>query len=636
MKKLVKMIKDFFSNEMDIKEKGIKSKDYGTVDNFIYAVKISLKYNKAYIFALIFGSVALSLYQLMVIVAPKIVLELVDRQVTTQTMVWIMVAFGVAITLLNYISGKAGNIMDYGFDKVQYNLMADYLRKVFYTDFKNMENPDFLDLTERARRATYYNCGFHGYCQRVRFVLNSLTVAVISGAAIIFIHPLIVVTLGILSYLSYRFFENTMQWNKVHFEDAMAGTWRKLTYLQQSTTDFSYAKDIRLFGMSNWIENIWNDVNTVFIKRCKLRHNKWVMCEVKISTLNLIQNAILYSVLIYMVFNKGLSISNFVLYVGLVSGFSQAMFELFSNLVWMHLNKMQMDNYRTFMDWEEEQPDDSKEEGTISNIDMDKYEFVFENVSFKYPGHDDYVLKNVNLKIEAGMKMAVVGINGAGKTTLTKLLMRLYEPTEGRILLNGVDVKKYDRSKYYEIFAPVFQNVEVFAFPIWENISMRERERTDFELVKKTLVQSGLDEKISKYDNGIETQLLKIFDSNGIDLSGGERQRLAMAKALYQNRSVIVLDEPTAALDALAEDRMYQEFNSMVEGKTSIFISHRLSSTRFCDTIVMFEDGQVIEQGTHDELINKDGKYAYMYHVQAQYYQEENDKESQQGGEVCA
>ena len=214
--------------------------------------------------------------------------------------------------------------------------------------------------------------------------------------------------------------------------------------------------------------------------------------------------------------------------------------------------------------------------------------------------------------------------------------MRLYEPTEGRILLNGVDVKKYDRSKYYEIFAPVFQNVEVFAFPIWENISMRERERTDFELVKKTLVQSGLDEKISKYDNGIETQLLKIFDSNGIDLSGGERQRLAMAKALYQNRSVIVLDEPTAALDALAEDRMYQEFNSMVEGKTSIFISHRLSSTRFCDTIVMFEDGQVIEQGTHDELINKDGKYAYMYHVQARYYQEENDKESQQGGEVCA
>jgi ABC-type bacteriocin/lantibiotic exporter with double-glycine peptidase domain len=627
MKKLIEMVKEFFSNDMDLKEKGIKSKDYGTINNFIYAVKISLKYNKAYIFALMIGSLTLSLYQLMIIVAPKIVLELIDRKVTSQTMVIAMIIFGIAITLLNYISGRAVNIMQYGFDKVQYNLMADYLRKIFYTDYKNMENPDFLDLTERAKRATYYNCGFHGYCQRVRFVLNSLTVSVISGVAILFIHPLIVITLGVLAYLSYRFFENTMQWNKVHYEDAMAGTWRKMTYLHQTTTDFGYAKDIRLFGMSNWIEKIWEDVNTVFLKRCKMRHNKWVMCEVKISTLNLIQNGILYCVLIYRVLYKGLSISNFVLYVGLVSGFSQAMYELFSNLVWMHLNKMQMDNYRTFMDWEEEKPDASKEEGTITDINLDKYEFVFENVSFKYPGHENYVLKNVNLKIDAGMKLAVVGINGAGKTTLTKLLMRLYEPTEGRILLNSVDIKKYDRSKYYEIFAPVFQNVEVFAFPIWENISMRERERTDMELVKKTLVQSGLDEKINKYEKGMETQLLKIFDSNGIDLSGGERQRLAMAKALYQDRSVVVLDEPTAALDALAEDRMYREFNNMVKGKTSIFISHRLSSTRFCDSIVMFEDGQVIEQGTHDELINKNGKYAYMYEVQAQYYKDNEDNE---------
>mgnify|MGYP001033012935 FL=1 len=244
------------------------------------------------------------------------------------------------------------------------------------------------------------------------------------------------------------------------------------------------------------------------------------------------------------------------------------------------------------------------------------------------PGHEKYVLKNINLTIEAGSKLAVVGINGAGKTTLTKLLMRLYEPTEGRILLNGVDVKKYDRDTYFKIFAPVFQNIEIFAFPVWQNISMKPENETDKNRTMEALERSGLDEKINKYENKIDTMLLRIFDPNGVDLSGGERQRLAMARALYQNREVLVLDEPTAALDALAEDRMYQEFNQMVKGKTAIFISHRLSSTRFCDKIVMFEDGRIIEEGTHEQLINANGKYRNMFQVQAQYYK---DKE----GEVC-
>ena len=232
------------------------------------------------------------------------------------------------------------------------------------------------------------------------------------------------------------------------------------------------------------------------------------------------------------------------------------------------------------------------------------------------------------LKMEDGETLGFLGPNGAGKTTLTKLLMRLYEPTEGRILLNGVDVKKYDRDTYFKIFAPVFQNIEIFAFPVWQNISMKPENETDKNRTMEALEKSGLDEKINKYENKIDTMLLRIFDPNGVDLSGGERQRLAMARALYQNREVLVLDEPTAALDALAEDRMYQEFNQMVKGKTAIFISHRLSSTRFCDKIVMFEDGRIIEEGTHEQLINANGKYRNMFQVQAQYYK---DKE----GEVC-
>ncbi len=636
MKKLIEKIKDFFSNEVKNEEKGIQANKYGFINNFAYAVKTSWKFNKLYIVAVIVSSIAMSLFELVGVVIPKVVLGLVEKEISTKIMIASILVIGILSILISFAKEKSRIVMEYGFDKVQYRLMGDYLRKVFFTDFKNMENPDFLDLTERARKATYYGRGFQGYCTNVQWVLNALTLSVVSGITILFIHPLIVVALGVLSYLSYRFFENTMQWNKIHYDNAMAGNWRKHEYLSQSTRDFGYAKDIRLFGMTKWIQNLWEDINIVFLKRCKMRHNQWTLCEVKISLLNLIQNGILYVVLIYLVLYKNLSISNFVLYLGMVATFSQAMTDLFSNLVWMHMNQLQMDDYRTFMDWEEEQPDEERGEGKITDISLDRYEFTFENVSFHYPGHKEEVLKNINLTIRAGMKLAVVGINGAGKTTLTKLLMRLYEPTNGRILLNGIDIRQYDRSKYYEIFAPVFQNVEIFAFPIWENISMRERERTDMKLVEKAIRRSGLDEKISKYEKGMETQLLRIFDNNGIDLSGGERQRLAMAKALYQNRNVIVLDEPTAALDALAEDRMYQEFNKMVEGKTSIFISHRLSSTRFCNQIVMFDGGKIKEQGTHDELMEKNGEYAYMYQVQAQYYQENSNEgdEAVREGEV--
>lgn len=641
MKNILKKFKKLFGKKKEEKKfHGIEAHRYGMINNFVYAIKTSWKYNKVFIIAILAFGIISALSMLIGVYLPKIALEMVAMDVIVEKMIVILSIVGIIMLIMNLITRKLDLVGDYGFDKVQYKLMGSYLNKVFTTDFKNMENPDFLDLTGRAKRALYYGGGFHGYCMRMKDATGSFLLAVLAGIAIVFIHPLLVVLLAILSFIRYKEFNNTMEWSKKEFRDAMEWNWRKHYYLAGSTRDFNYAKDIRLFGMANWIERIWKDINNVFFKACNRHHNGWIMSEVRMSTYRLIQNVLLYSVLIYMVFNRGMSISDFVLYIGLVETFSEATSDLFATLVWMNMNKMQMDDFRTFMDWKEDQPDAEKNEGTITDIHLDGYEFQFENVSFRYPGHEKLVLKNLNLTIKAGMKLAIVGINGAGKTTLTKLLMRLYEPTEGRILLNGIDVKMYDRTTYHKIFAPVFQNIEVFAFPIWENVSMRERVDTNMDVVNVALERSGLDKKIEKYEKGIETQLLKIFDAEGIDLSGGERQRLAMARALYQDRSVIVLDEPTAALDALAEDRMYQEFNKMVEGKTSIFISHRLSSTRFCDQIVLFEDGAVAELGTHDELMNQEGKYAHMYHVQAQYYQKDfNDEEgilSCGGGEVNA
>lgn len=628
MKKILEAIKNFFSASYERERKGIQATKHGMFNNFVYAVKLTWQLNNQFIIAIVVMGVLSALYMLIGIYIPKIVLALVENKVTTDTMIKVLVAVGIIILVVKLINTKAQYVGEYAWDKVYKGLVSKYLRKSFTTDFKNMENPDFLDLIERSKHAMYNYQGISGYCRRGSNILSNIVLVVIAGAAIAVINPLIILVLVVISYFIYKILDSTMEWTKVNFRDAMSSNFRKNYYFSSTARDFKYAKDIRLFKMQDFIEQTWKDINTVYYAACKKNHRKWVMCEAKMSFLRLFQNLLLYVVLIYMVLNKGMSISDFVLYIGLVASFSTAMTDMFCNMVWMNMNRMELDDFRTFMDWNEDKPDIEKGQGVSKNIGLKQFEFKFENVSFKYPGHEKYVLKNINLTIEAGSKLAVVGINGAGKTTLTKLLMRLYEPTEGRILLNGVDVKKYDRDTYFKIFAPVFQNIEIFAFPVWQNISMKPENETDKNRTMEALERSGLDEKINKYENKIDTMLLRIFDPNGVDLSGGERQRLAMARALYQNREVLVLDEPTAALDALAEDRMYQEFNQMVKGKTAIFISHRLSSTRFCDKIVMFEDGRIIEEGTHEQLINANGKYRNMFQVQAQYYK---DKE----GEVC-
>ena len=252
------------------------------------------------------------------------------------------------------------------------------------------------------------------------------------------------------------------------------------------------------------------------------------------------------------------------------------------------------------------------------HISGEKYEIEFRNVSFKYPGADIYALKNINLKFKVGEKMAVVGENGSGKTTFIKLLCRLYDPTEGEILLNGKDIKEYDYKEYMSIFSVIFQDFTLLPFSLAQNVSASES--YDEEKVVDCLNKAGFADRLSTLPDGINTVIYKDFKKNGVDVSGGEAQKIAIARALYKNSPFIILDEPTAALDPLAEFEIYSKFNEMVGRKTAIFISHRLSSCRFCDDIAVFDDGRLIQRGSHKTLIAEGGKYGELWNAQAQYY----------------
>lgn len=599
-----------------------KQKTYGFLNNFIYALSIERKSNLRLLAITLIKPIGDIVGTLLNSYAPKYVLSFIEDDLPFNTIIMYTVIICLIMMILDVISTTCYNSFEFEYRKTEGYVEKKRMDKLFHTDFKNMESPDFLDYAQRAKTALNRGKGFHGVLYQSRNFIAQGTLMILSAALIGIQNILMMIIFIVISFGIVKISSFFTKRDKIKFSDAMAPTWRKMNYLESTTKNFDFAKDIRLFNMSNAFFNQLSGVNETYKELNRKHHNRMVLWEVSLGSVLIVQKILMYTWLVYNVVTGAYQISDFVLYVGLVSTFHASVG--YVNWIYsdMRTNSLMINDYRNFVDWKEDRETADEKDGHITEINLDKFEFRFENVSFKYPGHDNYVLKNVNLTIKNGAKLAVVGVNGAGKTTFIKLMMKLYEPSEGRILLNDVDIKEYNREEYFKLFSPVFQNVECFAMPIYQNISFAEEDKTDMNKINEVLEQSGLSEKINSYEKGIHTNLLKIFDKEGIDLSGGEKQRLAMARALYKDGKVVILDEPTAALDALAEDRMYREFENMIYGKTAVFISHRLGSTRFCDKIAMFEDGTIVEEGTHEELMAKNGKYAYMFGIQSQYYDE--------------
>ncbi|RHA17676.1 ABC transporter ATP-binding protein [Eubacterium ventriosum] len=599
-----------------------KQKTYGFLNNFIYALNIERKSNLRLLAITLIKPIGDIVGTLLNSYAPKYVLSFIEDDLPFNTIIMYTVIICLIMMILDVISTTCYNSFEFEYRKTEGYVEKKRMDKLFHTDFKNMESPDFLDYAQRAKTALNRGKGFHGVLYQSRNFIAQGTLMILSAALIGIQNLLMMIIFIVISFGIVKISSFFTKRDKIKFSDAMAPTWRKMNYLESTTKNFDFAKDIRLFNMSNAFFNQLSGVNETYKELNRKHHNRMVLWEVSLGSVLIVQKILMYTWLVYNVVTGAYQISDFVLYVGLVSTFHASVGYvnwIYSDMI---TNSLMINDYRNFVDWKEDRETADEKDGHITEINLDKFEFRFENVSFKYPGHDNYVLKNVNLTIKNGAKLAVVGVNGAGKTTFIKLMMKLYEPSEGRILLNDVDIKEYNREEYFKLFSPVFQNVECFAMPIYQNISFAEEDKTDMNKINEVLEQSGLSEKINSYEKGIHTNLLKIFDKEGIDLSGGEKQRLAMARALYKDGKVVILDEPTAALDALAEDRMYREFENMIYGKTAVFISHRLGSTRFCDKIAMFEDGTIVEEGTHEELMAKNGKYAYMFGIQSQYYDE--------------
>lgn len=612
----------FKKKEQDEKEKDELHIEFGFFSNTRYILSMMHKYKKGLVFILVLYAFGTTANTYIWSIISKLGIDMVQSQArsgitdTRPLIKLILVAIAI-ITVITIMNTICSNKLWYNFIYVRMKLCQVRIEKTLTMNYEALENPKMLDRMYNANNATGGNSnGIEGMMHNLQSIMTSLLSFLMAATIISTLNVFIVLFIAVISIFQYYYFDQTIKKDKKITWDEMAPISRRINYLNQVGSDFSYAKDIRLFGMKDWLCSKLSLYNCQ--KRGKLveSQNMWLHYDAFEKSAGVIRNIVLYGYLAYSVLYQNLSIGNFTLYLTSSFTLSETVLNFFKNLGNYRQTSAQTDDFRSFLAI----PDMDEERKLIPLPETDSYEFTFENVSFRYPEQKDYALKDLNMTLKAGNRLAVVGLNGAGKTTMIKLLLRLYDVTEGRILLNGIDILNFDRVEYYRLFSPVFQNVEIFAFPMAENVSMRPPEETDTVSAEGKLILAGMEEKVKSLDKGVDTELLKVLHEEGIDLSGGEKQKLALARALYKDAPVVVLDEPTAALDALAEYKLYMDFDRLIGDKTAVYISHRLSSTKFCDNIAMFKEGRLIESGTHEELLNKDGAYAEMFRVQAQYY----------------
>ena len=405
------------------------------------------------------------------------------------------------------------------------------------------------------------------------------------------------------SQLQMEFFEKNVSYNRYF------GYWFNLIF------DYSIGKYIRLYKMQKLMTKRVQETND----KLEAEGNAWINKSLKISIVPIFSQGFMQLASYVFVGLKAvfglITTGKCIMYVSSYTKLVESITGISDNFVQLKMESRYLSFFYDYMEIKNKRYD-----GTIPTEKRDDnvFEIEFRDVSFKYANADAWALRHVNQKITLGTKNAVVGKNGAGKTTFIKLLCRLYEPTEGQILLNGVDIRYYDNEEYARLFAIVFQDFNLFSFPLGENVAGDVE--YDWERAVKCLESAGFGERLTKMEKGLDTPLYQYDDENGVEISGGEAQKIAIARSLYKDAPFVIMDEPTSALDPVAEYEIYQRFDQMVEGKTSIYISHRMSSCRFCDNIIVFDEGKIIEQGSHDKLMSNKGLYSELWNAQAQYY----------------
>ena len=504
--------------------------------------------------------------------------------------------------------------------KVRLAILGMLSEKRSLTSYPNTLDTNFIAMSEKADTSCDSNrSATEAVWKTLQLLAANLICFFVYLAMLTGLPVWILLLIVVTSAASYFVTKRINEWGYRHRSEELAYS-KKLNYIDNISKSREYAKDIRMFGLRAWIEDLWDSTVRLYSAFLRRREGTYIWANVLDLVLTFARNALAYAYLIRLTLAQGLPASQFLLYFSALSGFAQWVSGILSQFSTLHKQSLELANIREFLDW----PEPFRfEDGEPLACDPDaSYSLELKDVSFRYPGAEKDTLTHMNLTIRPGEKLAIVGLNGAGKTTLVKLLCGFLDPTQGAVLLNGEDIRKYDRRDYYRLFSAVFQDFSVLEAPLAQNVA-QSIDHIDEARVWQCLELAGLTEKVRSLPKQLQTPIGRQVYEDGVELSGGQTQRLMLARALYKNAPILVLDEPTAALDPIAESDIYQKYNDISAGKTSVFISHRLASTRFCDRILFLKDGKIAEEGTHESLLKLGGGYAELFEVQSKYYRDD-------------
>lgn len=495
-------------------------------------------------------------------------------------------------------------------------------KKIMALDYDMLEHPDHSKLIGNV----WNFLGNEHRCRSLLSVIPGALAALVGigwyGGMIAGKNALILFLAAVNTLCSFGLMRYVRR-KHVEYQKEVGKFSKRTAYINRQAMERKPGKDIRLFRMADWILEKYEDSLMEMDGIYRRIHGWYFRQELAEVFLWVVMNGFSYTYLLFLLLKGELTTAAFVLYIGLIGDFSLYFNQLVKQIISMNPANMMVGYVREFLDLPEENGW-GQHSGPGGD---DGAEIVFQNVSYTYPGESNPALKNINIKIRGGEKLALIGLNGAGKTTLVKLLCGFYKPTEGQILINGIPIQEYKRDEYQKMLAALFQDSSLLPFTVDENLTAECSKEIDHERIKQVLELAGFREKYESLPWKGETLLVREVYKQALDFSGGERQKFLFGRALYKKASILILDEPTAALDPIAENELYLKYRDAAAGKTSIFISHRLSSTRFCDRILLMEEGRIVEEGTHQSLMEQNGRYAELFEVQSKYYREEEGHE---------
>ena len=553
------------------------------------------------------------------VIIPKLIIDAFGGSSLDSIYLYIGVFAGVSL-VLSVIVVIITNITTAEFLILRLDEFDRLANLMYRLDYKYLEDSKFMDRTEISTETLSGDGMGYQYTFTLIYQILPLLLSSILYVIIISTFNIYLIIVCILSSILIMLINSMAKKYAYTKKEEEAHANRQSTYFYNTTHDFTYGKDIRIYDLNDKIKQDFREKNYSYISVIKNIKNHEFKLGMWQLLLLLIQDGLAYFLVIKGYYDGLISLGDMTLYIGAIIALNTAFRDIGIKFSELKDATRYTKDYFKFID------DKSlfSFQGSKKAL-KETFGIEFKNVSFKYPGTDNYILKDFNFKINKGEKLAIVGMNGAGKSTIVKLITGLFRPTSGKILVNGIDSQEFAQDEYFKMFSVVFQDINIYASSVIENVMGKDSGEENKKIAQLCIEKVGLKNKIESLPKGYNHPLLKVMEEDGIELSGGESQKLAIARALYKNGQIVILDEPTAALDALAEAEIYQKFSDLVGDKTAIYISHRLSSTKFCDHIALFSKEGLIEYGTHNELMKQKGEYYHMFTIQGKYYQESGD-----------